>query len=164
MARVECIIADVVESELSDAGREVIEAAKRQSWLYRSLFVPKDGKFGVFLWDECPDSSDVLNVKVVSTISFRERCLKYGHDGVIVDMHRFFSHMGEHGHPIPTEEFIRIQERIQGSRMRPDTRSFSVSSDLIDKYWQGKITGAEVINRFSEEVRQFCSEGQWEFA
>lgn len=152
--------AQVVVDDLSDAGKMVIEAAKRQSKLLNNSLSPKDGKIHVDLWEgyDFP-SDDMLSVRLVSTISWRERCLRYGMPGLSKSD---ISHMGEYGAPIPTDEYLdRVEAACDEPNPLRQDRCFEVTRESAEAYVQGKKTGAEVINQLGEEIQQFCDE--WEF-
>ena len=150
----------VLVNELSDAGKMVIEAAKSQSELLNNSLAPKNGKINLDLWEgfDFP-SDDMLIVRLTSTISWRERCVRYGFPGLSKSD---ISHMGEYGLPIPTEEFMdRMETACDDPNCLRQDHYFEVSRESAEAYVQGKITGAEVINELGEEVIQFCD--KWKF-
>lgn len=72
------------------------------------------------------------------------------------------SHIGQYGFPIPTEEYLdAIEDAWDEPNCLRDDRIFDVSRKSAQDYLLGNMTGAEIINQFGEEIRQFCEEGQF---
>jgi hypothetical protein len=68
------VIAEILESELTEAGQMVVEAARRQSNWLKSLLVPENGRLRINIWEASDwPSDDMLVVKLASTLSWRER-------------------------------------------------------------------------------------------
>jgi hypothetical protein len=164
MTKYEYVEVEVVISELTNAGHMVIEAARRRSGWRKSLLVPTNGKIEINIWEDGDEpSDDVLAVRVVSKLTWRERSLRYGIAGLNKSE---ISHMGRYGFPIPTEEYLDQMEEAwdDGSLARPMTQLLFITRKSAEAYIQGKMTGAEVINQFGEEIQQFCEEGQFTLA
>jgi hypothetical protein len=157
------IHAEVIVSELSDAGKRVIEAAKRQSDCLNLWLTPKNGKMTADIWEDSDDySDDLLVVNIVSKLSWRERNLQYGMEGLEKPN---ISHMGKYGFPIPTEEYLNTMENMYDDpRTLCQDRKLYIHRESAEAYLEGKLTGAEVINQFGEEVQRFCEEYQFELA
>lgn len=159
MGKHHVVNAVVIMSELTDGAKIVL----RQSLLNRS-FSPKDGKITVDIWEGRDDpSDDVLMVRVVSKISWRERILRYGTNDLLQESD--ISHMGQYGLPIPTEEWLNNMEIMYDDFVAQMAyQLFFVTHEAAEAYVQGKMTGAQVINQFAEKVQRFCDEAQYEIA
>lgn len=157
--------AKVVMSELSYEGKQVIKAVRRQSDCLKSLLSPKNGVMKVNIWEAGHHSitPDVFAVKVVSELNVRERCRRYGMDGLKKSELVYGNEYNyEYGLPIPSKEDMDKLEKEWGDlTTKYADRTYFVPRKLADSYLQGKLTGAEAINYFSENVLLSCERGHW---
>jgi hypothetical protein len=134
--------AEVVISELSEAGKKVLETAIRRFLPSGISLAELKGTVNIPLWESAFDpSDDVLAVEVVSKLSKRERASRVGIDSLR-----------------KVENFHEIKDFLLNKKI------FSISRNSAEAYLEGRMTGAEVINQLGEDVQRFCEAGQFELA
>lgn len=140
-----------------------------QNWTNHTVsrkdsFSPNNGKITVRIGEAGDEpSDDVLMVKLVSKISWRERSLKYGMNGLNEsDMSGI---MSTNGLPIPTKEYLdKMEARLDDTASYDKYREIFVSHESAKLYLLGKMSGAMVINQLGERIQYFCDECQFEIA
>ena len=153
------VIADVDMAEISDAGKMVISAASEQQ--FHNPFSPVNGKISVFLRKAgVYEEEGALMVNVVSKLTWRERNLKYGRQGLNKSKISCFH---KYGCPTPVVDYLNIVEKELGIFSLAIKYVF-VSREDIESFIQGKITGANLINQFGEKIQRFFEEEHFKIA
>lgn len=157
-------------SKLNKDGRFLIDAASRQSSLLKAAHTPKDDHIIVQIWDnDRLGSDDTLSIIVRSTISFSDRCRKYGISGLDVsqaerdEAGQLTWRRGPDGFLIPSESYITALVKVYGDDFQ-ESRRWAVPRDVCYKVRKALITGTEAINWAGEAFRQWLQDGQFEVA
>lgn len=157
------------ESELSEAGKLFINAAKSQSELLSAILSPdKNGEIEATLWDNDElGLDDTITIIVQSEITRAERMRIYGvmavdesnaerdEDGNLT------FRKGPEGDFIPSEEYIaNIDKFFDDSPYEPDHR-WEVPSWIIRDIRKGQLVGVEAINLIGGELIKYLENGQF---
>ncbi|MEO8286565.1 MAG: hypothetical protein ABI670_09035 [Chloroflexota bacterium] len=161
--RIEPVRVRVLESDLTDAGRMLLDAARRQSWLFEAALTPRQGVVRVqlsctgnqYLDNEC-DCDDTFRVRVDDLLTWSERARLFGMDGMSRD--RWSGKMALRG-PIPTEAYIEDVVRMSGGDHKGHGTSWRVPFAIVAQVQRGTLQGADAINAAAEELREYCETG-----
>ena len=154
------VTTEVVISELSYEGKQVIKAAKRQSEYFMNQLNPENGKYKINIWEAGDDHSEnVLAIKVISELTPHQRRLIYcGTEGITEsDIESIFDK--NDSLPMITKELLKEVRKAKDDIDAPlACRTFYVPRKYAEMHLKGDFIGAELLNAFGDSILYFCEQ------
>lgn len=158
------------ESELTEHGGMLIDAAKQQSnFLNSILSTDADGYIYATLWDnDGLGLDDTVSIAVRSVLTRSERMRKYGLEACPPE-HAERDENGEltyrrgpQGDFIPSEKYVSGIVKFYGDEH--ESRRWEIPNEIIRDIRRGVLAGASAINQAGEKLAEYLRDGQFEIS
>lgn len=163
------IIIRFAESDLSDAGRTLLNLVRGQNSHLAALLAPNADLVVYAELSGHPDSDDIVTVQVVDRLSWGERARRYGVQGLSPAAwrgrdERGMSELGEPDRdgdrfPIPSEKYIAAVEGFFEGETIPGRTRFEVPDAIVARVRRGELSGAAAWNALATEFEAWCESG-----